>query len=161
MTEETIAKIRRYNSNIEAGGKGVIAFGIWTVIKTFITIILDSGFVQDSIRDVAPEYSDIYLQGTIVVIISVCIMILILNSYVGLCAIRYGRGNRKNKRFVFWTVVLAVIYWVFVVSDLNNIAGFEFREIAELMADLTLLFILADILYSMHMARITVKKEQS
>ena len=159
MTEETKAKIRRYNSNIEMSGRGIIAFGLWTAIKIWINLMVNVDTIKQGM-DSHDEPIDFYLQVVFVTAGVLCISIIIVNVYVGISAIMYGRGNRKKKTFVIWAVILALLSLIFIVLDIINQEDMFDERIAELLADTTTLFILFDMVYSMIMARLTIKREQ-
>lgn len=160
MTEETRAQIRRYNSNIEISGKAVIAFGLWTVAKLFITVVFDINNIRSDIIELLPDQADFLLGITYGLLFAISACILFLNGYVGFSAIRYGRGNRKNKKFVKWAVLLAIITTIFVLIDLKTTDFGDFNRVAEFLADSTLCFIMYDMLLSMKKARSVMKREQ-
>ena len=157
MTEETKAKIRRYNSNIENSGRAAIIFGLWTAIKIVLSVFLNVGNIKAEFGN--DEYINEFVNMVYIVTVALAFALLLLHVYVGFCAIRYGRGNRKKKAFKIWAVLLGVISVFFIITDLGYGTSVEYDEIAEFLADSALLFIMIDLLYSMFMAKITIKRE--
>ncbi|MCR5343870.1 MAG: hypothetical protein K6E70_10975 [Butyrivibrio sp.] len=160
MTEETKAKIRRYNSNIAVSGRGVFAFGVWTAIKTIISVMFNITDIRNQLRDIPQEEIDNTIKLIYITMFVMCLLVLLIHGYVGISAVRYGRGRRKSKKFRIGAVILVFITISFIISDITSAPKAGYVQVAEFVADCTLLFMLIDMLYSMSMARLTVKREQ-
>ena len=158
MTEEIKARLRKYNSNIEISGRGVVAFGLWTAIKVIIRMVFGAEEIRAGL-DVPEAQVDFYMQVIYVTMGFLCVLFMAIHGYVGFCAIRYGRGNRKNKMFLIGALLIAGLSLFFIITDLME-KEITFNTVAELLADCTLFFVMFDMLYSMYMARLTVKKAQ-
>lgn len=108
-------KLRKYQNTLVVVGMGVIAFGIWSVIKT----VMLTAFNKD-------EMAELSAQGTAVEVVfwvMLGIMLAIdlwLRLYVGLAAIQEGRG-KKRKAYITWIFLMAFFSALGVVVGLAAI----------------------------------------
>lgn len=122
MSEDQV-KLRKYEHILAISGAGVIAFGLWSIVKAVIYVILspvsqfsqvftEEDMAQLNIANVGEREADIAL---IVLILFGMVLDVLLRIYVGRRAISEGRFNRK-RRFVY--VVLAFFIAVGMLMQL-------------------------------------------
>ncbi len=146
------AEIRRYQDHMVLSGKGVILLGIWGLFKVlFLQLLLDHG-LDRIIANQDLIGIDINLAKIIFLITFsfLCLIILALHFYIGRSAIKYSKGQKSNNIFITFTA----IYGIFNMSSLT----YYFTEhpedtitdtsVAAFLLDITLIYILFDIIYS-------------
>lgn len=108
------AKIRKNQSHLICSGAAVIAFGLWSIIRISLMRFMDPVSLEEfwKIPDELSREKYYFLVFTILLVLLV--IDLLLRLYIGLSAIREGKGKRK--RIVY--VIVAFLYGlVSVVSD--------------------------------------------
>ena len=108
------AKIRKNQSKLICSGAAVIAFGLWSIVRVFLMRFMDPISLEQfwDAPDNIPQ-EDFYFLIFVVLLVFLVIDLL-LRLYIGLSAIREGKGKRK--RIVY--VVVAFLYGLLsAVSD--------------------------------------------
>lgn len=113
-------QLRKNQNTLVVVGIGVIAFGIWSVIKSVMLTALNT-----------EEMTSLAEQGTMVVVlfwVLLGIMLAIelrLRLYVGLAAINEGRGRKKRKAYIVWAFFMALFSALGVTVGLAAIRSTE------------------------------------
>ena len=92
--------IRRNQNYLIIIGTGTILFGIWSVIKTVMYLVMRRNEFSDLTEQLPegnPQLSALIVTGIVLLILTIN---LLLRLYVGLSAQREGRGEKGNKRYV-------------------------------------------------------------
>ena len=157
MNEDMKAKIRKYKKNLVITGYGFIVIEFWSLIKFAIRIIEEGGF-----RGLMGERADspYYWVMFYLIFSAFFILITFLHLYIGLCSARYGADKSRNWGFI----VAAVLYTGFTVYELPDlvndcIKAYTSSEpittadttFASILLELTILFILIDMISSAFM----------
>ncbi|MCR5590662.1 MAG: hypothetical protein K6F73_03955 [Lachnospiraceae bacterium] len=149
---ENEIKLRRHRNNLAGCGSGFILFGLWSAIKTFMQTMFDKTVLKE-IKD-ATEISseDMFFFNIIVVIILFIIaaFVILLHLYIGAGAIRYSKGKEK-KGFLVLAAITFLAILCMMPSYFNSAKeGLEHIDtiIVSAAADIMVLFILADMFYS-------------
>ncbi len=153
INSESEIKLRRYKSNLAVCGKGYILFGFWSVIKFFLTSFGN----REQINRI---YSESDLQGAdpvIVIIIFIAIMLIMIllimsvHFWIGLGALSLSRGKKKSVLFMVMVGLFMVLnlisipmYFADTPQSAENVSD---TSIAALFVDMTVSFILFDILF--------------
>ncbi len=152
MDEDTKARMRRYNRNIEISGLVVIVYGFWTVIKFLIPVIIGTSKVFQLLEMDPQEYEE---DKWIIFLILVGLFgVMILSHYfLGRMAISYARGKRNKIGFLILAVIILVSTVTFLpeyLTEIQTLKTFEDWDniIAEFMVDMTLIFVLCDMVIS-------------
>ena len=144
-------KLRKYQNTLVVVGMGVIAFGIWSVIKT----VMLTAFNKD-------EMAELSAQGTAVEVVfwvMLGIMLAIdlwLRLYVGLAAIQEGRG-KKRKAYIAWIFLMAFFSALGVLVGLASIGSDEAPATALGTAVVTVIVEATSCVLLVEMARAAVK----
>lgn len=108
------AKIRKHQTTLICSGLAVIAFGLWSVVRSFLLFFFNLSFIRAAATEmVLAEHPE--LSVDLVLVVSAILAILMLGAdlifrlFVGLSALAEGGGKRK--RIVY--VVLSALYLVF------------------------------------------------
>ena len=130
------SKLKKYESILVISGLGVIAFGLWSIIRAGIYYFLypleitdyleqaDIDEMMDAGREAGINLdTDIMATGLTVLLFVVMAIDLLLRVYVGLSARAYGRGRRRRGFYI-------VIVWIMVIFMLITI-GSTVDEYAE------------------------------
>lgn len=111
-------QIRKYENALIISGMGVIAFGLWSIVKTAAYFVFDPANVQKAVQAFNIEESADYTSaiGPIVLvgIFFALVFDLMLRVYVGRSAIRQARG-RGNRIF---SVIVAIILALLLINEM-------------------------------------------
>ncbi len=163
MNEDIKADIRRYRKNLVITGFGFISIELWAVLKFAIRIFEEGGFrkILDS-GDGEVNWFLIYFMITAFIVLTT-----LLHLYIGLSSARYGSG--KSKRWGF--LVAAGLYIGFTVYEFPDLIS-DFLDalskedpfttadtsVASILVELTILFILLDMILSAILLKRAEKK---
>ena len=146
-------RIKRCESNLVISGTWFIVFGLWSILKLLITM----AYRDDGIREMVGEIElDTFLEKVIVVVIVMvfALLILMVHAYIGMKAISYGKGKRKNKFFLFVSGFIAFFTLIGIPSYFSDwheghiISMIDDTKIAAVLVDIALLYILLDMIIS-------------
>ncbi len=146
--------IKKCESNITITGIGVLVFGLWDVLKFIIQTAYGS-------IDIARELSEIELDSeidpiivpliTFFFILFVSLIIIVVHCFIGLRAIGYGRGIKRKWGFLFFAGIIAVMTAIGIPDYFVSRDGRFFIDdtvVAAALVDLTLCYILCDMIFS-------------
>ena len=138
------ATVRRLENNLVTLGTGVIAFGIWSVLKVAFEFFL-GGTVIDA--DV-PEELRGYTPAILIVFWVFTAIELAVRIYIGVSSRADGMRKRKSKAYLVWSIVLMIDLFLTAFIDfyiyafmLNSFA----TTIITLLIDGTSFFITLDL----------------
>ena len=100
INSESRVELRRFCKNLEIAGNGYILFGVWSVVKIFMMLTMNSRIMKDLIDSagVVDRVSEHTMTLILIAIFAVISMvILILHLFIGRSAIKYSRGRKKRK----------------------------------------------------------------
>ncbi len=152
MNSESQIQLRRYTNNLRLDGWGYIFVGIWNVLKLVIVFSMNSHefdrFVDALDLVNADEKMVIPVLSATLALIS--LVILVVHVTVGGAAIRYSKGERKRKGFMYMGIVILLITILGIPSDVMPDGTFKITStgIASVLVDLTACFILFDMILS-------------
>ncbi|MBO4904291.1 MAG: hypothetical protein J5367_03625 [Lachnospiraceae bacterium] len=155
--------LRRYSNNLVIAGRGYILFGFWSVVKVFMMMTMQQELMQKILSSVGS--SELSKEAAIIItVITVSIMglvVLCIHLYIGMAAIRYGKGTKRRRGFVVWGVIISAIMIIDIplyFTD-NSVQTYS-STVASIIVDMTEVFIFSDMLYSSHMLK-RLRKEES
>lgn len=142
--------LRKYSNNLIVAGTGVMAFGIWNVIKSLMMAFLGVDDLRTELLK-ASVGSDInYLVIGYAVFSSVLIIGIVVRGYVGLNARAIGNGKRTPKRFIFISYVLLAAEIISIIGTYimawNAIRLSDADKLVTLAVDLTSVYALIEML---------------
>ena len=121
-------KIRKYHNNLVVSGAGVILFGVWGVIKTFIVAFYST---MEDYNRFARESGN-YILYKIVFIITLllfCAIEMGLRLYIGGNAILEGQGKRRKNKYIVFSIVymiLTIIEILFLIfGNVSSVSSLE------------------------------------
>lgn len=151
MNDERHRQLRHYKKNMEVGGVAMLMFGIWSVIKMLIQSLL--GEKPDFGLEVDRE--DLAIVKVFFILISLSFMLFVFFVYfrIGIGAIKYARGTGKSRRFLIWAVLVLVFTLFSIPLYFTGTIEIETLDVsvASMLVDLTLIFVITDIIRSYYM----------
>ena len=159
-------KLRCYRSSLVTNGIGIITFGLWSIIKFIMSMVMQpinfEDAANDEMADPAAKIIALIIVGAIVVIILA--IIFAVHLYIGLSAYKEGINGKKGSFYLAVAVVMALAICLtmtlyFVPHD--NTEGVTMSNIAAFFIDLTTVVILIDTIYAALMSRKLAKKLES
>ena len=147
-------ELRRYENRLISIGTGIAAFGIWSVIRFIMTLMLDTeetfkrlDFGIDSASEMI-----VFLIITFIVLL----LLFLAHLHIGISARKEGLGGRGKWGYLIFTVIFLLFYLWAVSEDVRNMDEYYngfFDCIIETAIDCTVTITLVEILY----AAITVR----
>lgn len=154
---ETV-KLRRYRASLVTDGIGIITFGLWSIIKIIMTLLMQPFDLQLSDSETISDPTErmlVIVFAVVFVIISVAI-ILGIHMFVGLSAYREGRNGKKGSFYIVAAGLMAIFICLtmtlyFVSTDGGQTVSLT--SIAAFIIDLTTVILLLDMIYAAFMSR--------
>ena len=104
-------RLRKNQSDLVAIGLGVIAFGVWSVIKTVLYVAFHTESVLGSLE------GDKYLILTFWILLGGVLAIgLALRLYIGLSAIAEGKGKKRKAGYIVLSLLMSVLSFVLLAG---------------------------------------------
>ena len=148
----TAAEIRQRRINMTTLGMGVIAFGVWSILKVYLYILVDA--MPLDLTGIPPELAGAIKTFTYVFITFFLLIDLALRLYLGLSARAEGMGKRKGRAYIVLCALLLVgniIAWVMSLFGaahvrMENQSALDFY--VSLLVDFSSTAMLAELLYN-------------
>lgn len=156
--------INRLNHNIYIGGLGVVLLGFWSVLKVAISLTIGSEKISQNDVFLQAKEDELWLYYLIAAVIFLFLSFFVISFHnlIGLNAMRRAKKKKYRKSYIFWAIVLLILdaigipgYIPSIIDDPQNVDS----VIAAILVDLTLLFILADIIVSSYKLKKLESKE--
>ncbi|MBO4267652.1 MAG: hypothetical protein J5910_10750 [Lachnospiraceae bacterium] len=140
-------KLRRYENDLYVSGTGVIILGAWSMIKSFMEILLS----PESYWDIEAE--DPAGRIFLIVFIAICILaflsiLMTMHIYVGLNAARAARGMKHRKGYVAGAIIMLVVTLLSFSAYTDNDPNDLDTTIASFFVDLTTLYVFGAVILS-------------
>lgn len=132
-TDPRLTKLRKNESILVISGFGVIAFGMWSVIRAAIYYFLNpldvANYIQESeldeLMEIGREEGVEVITNNMGTLITVFILTaltvdLLLRVYVGLSARRDGRRLRKSGFYILVVWFMAISMFTSIVTTIDN-----------------------------------------
>jgi len=148
-------ELRRRRINLLTLGAGVIAFGIWSVLKTYLYIMVDPIPME---FDVPEQFQKKALIVAYVMVTVILLFDLGLRSYIGLSARAEGLGKKEGNAYIVVTAMMLIVNiaaWIVYLFLYNYDDGHEalMDYVVSLVVDFTSIVILAQLLYNAILVR--------
>ncbi len=179
-------KLRRYRNNLAMSGAAYIMFGIWAVIEILAEITMDSNSIREmkdafSMEELTDSTVRIFLVVFFLIMFAI---ILAVHLKVGISAIRYSLGKKRSWAFLIFAFLLALISADSIAETIEKVPekmmrvhkalfvanpGIDaikdvLKEYEALLAgvavDLTVIFVLLDMIFSVVMICRLVKLQK-
>lgn len=133
------AQIRKHQTILICSGLAVIGFGLWSIVRTIMFVYLDPLQFSEMFIEQDQVSEELYRAIVIAVLAVLLALDLLFRLYVGLNAIRLGQGQKRKKRFIFFSAAFLIIS---LCSDfsffLSAVRGsFTTEVFASLIVDIT------------------------
>lgn len=109
-------KIRKYQNILVCAGEGSILFGLWAFVRVLMMFTIGEENKQmrrmmeeDGITMLGPEERIVFMLAIAIVIAVFGLSMVLIHLYIGLSAIREGRGTAKKRQFY---LLLCAIFFV-------------------------------------------------
>ncbi len=154
INSESRVGLRHYSRNLEMAGREYILFGVWYVIRIFMSITMNGERWQEFVSTFDIEGLSSFELKIIyaVVFLIFAAVVIVLHFFIGRSAVGYSRGKKKGKGFIIIGVFM-------IISLLTGIPGYFVDEngapvpfdttiLASILVDLTIAFLFFDMIYS-------------
>lgn len=152
-------KLRRYSTSLTISGYGVIAFGLWSIVKTILLSVMHpevAGILPDEETGIS---RDVYIA------LMICIMVLLLGFdlglriYIGLSARAEGNGKKKHITYLVFAAFLLTASLLSLltgldIDDYDSILDF----LVSLLVEITSMAAVLELIYSSVRVRLLRKK---
>ena len=115
------AKIKRYETTLATLGLGVIAFGVWNVVKYLIYFIL--GINDQTAENTGASSIDVTTAYYIIhgIIFALLLIDLALRLIIGLSARSEGLGKKSRKAYIVLSVFIVLLESISVYTDIVSL----------------------------------------
>lgn len=144
--------LRKYRNNLVVTGTGAILFGLWTVVKLNMSILLFPdilGALPTAAREVGMPESALWITMAVILVIAISI-ILGARLFIGINAIAEGKGKKRGYTYL----ILAAILLFSNLKSMPDLFVAQLKEdvglidaIITILVELTSLYNLSDLLY--------------
>lgn len=153
-------KLRRYRNLLIISGTGVIAFGVWSVVKTILFLTLTPDYLRlDDIGDIGEAEMSLVKIFVFVILGVIMAIELLLRLYIGLSARAEGYGKKKR---IVYVVVAAIILVLSLWSIITSFHVSEYDSLLDmavsLLLELTSAAAFFEVIYASYMVRRLQKK---
>lgn len=127
------AKIRRTQDNLFVLGTGVIAFGLWNLLKFAIYFFAAYGEIKQAVGN---EHVVLY----IIVLWGLFLCSLSLWCFVGISARAEGKGKRKRIIYLVFAGIITLAYFCAIVLEIIYLIVYRqriFLMVVSLVIDIT------------------------
>lgn len=111
-------KLRKRETQLADAGMGVILFAVWAVAKVNLFLAM-SGFFLEDVYKIAEENGigrKFFVLLVFVIIAVLLIWQLSTRLYIGICAVREGKGKPQGKAYLVLAAVL-------LITELQSVLG--------------------------------------
>ncbi len=149
MDNEIKKLTKKYESNMIISGRGMLFLGLWSVFKLVVGYIFGADSIIDSQLDL-PEADDVATELILwLIIAATCLVIMFFCLYVGIKAIRYGRGTKRKKGFFVIVAIIGILNIVGIPGYFMEMKASDWDSaIASALVDLTFASMSFDMVYS-------------
>ena len=143
-------ELRRRRSELLTLGYGIIAFGLWSVLKTYLYTWVDPIITE---ADVTVENRTAAVIVAYIMITMVLAVDFGLRLYVGMSARAEGMGKKKGRGYIIVAalmLLISVLLWFLSLGYIQSRAENEslMDYIISMVVDLTSIAILARLVYN-------------
>lgn len=143
-------ELRRRRSELLTLGYGIIAFGLWSVLKTYLYT-----WVDPIIKEIDTE-EQYKMAATILAYVMISIILAAdfgLRLYVGMSARAEGMGKKKGRAYIVVAALMLFISVMLWLASLGFVQSWAEKEalmdyIVSMVVDLTSIAILARLVYN-------------
>lgn len=149
MDNEIKKLTKKYESNMIISGRGMLFLGLWSAFKLVVGFIFGADDIIDSQLDIA-EIDEATTELIVwIIVVATCMVIILLCLYIGINAIRYGRGTKRKKVFLVIAAIIGVLNIVGIPGYFTEISISDWDSaIASALVDLTFASMSFDMVYS-------------
>ncbi|MCR5734754.1 MAG: hypothetical protein K6G22_09140 [Lachnospiraceae bacterium] len=150
MNTKSDIKTRKYRNNIEVSGRATMILGAWFVAKFILSILLGAESLTKLFGFTGLE-PVLYWNLCIALLVVLITLIFLLYIYIGRSAVKYARGQKKNRFFLIITAIFAImniwgIPWYFTMDYYKELS--LSTRVASAFVDISSVFISFDMIFS-------------
>ena len=155
-------EIRRYRSSLIINGRGIIAFGVWSIIKAALMVFTDLSPIKES-ASIPEEYALLFDIIGVVLFVVFSGIVIGFHMYVGLATYHEGSIGKKGSFYLivicFFTIVTIFELDMYLVPDSVSEENL-ITWITSFVIDITKAVILIDTLYVAIRLRLLLKNQE-
>ena len=122
-------ELRRNRDVLRMVGLGIIAFGIWSIVKTIMYLVLEKEKLYSLIRDATATvdgFTDVDTEMvfqliyaiTVIFILILLLFEILIRIYVGRCAIKEAKGGKRGRVYLVLAGVMTLFSVFFLINSL-------------------------------------------
>ncbi len=148
--EKTVeTRLRRLKHNLVIDGTAILAFGIWSVIKSIIYLITEPAAEPAIVPEVIPDVYELVMIFLTVIVMIIMIIDLAMRVFVGLSARSEGKGKKRRYVYLGFTVILILLSILSIYENIRTISSRSVPDVvAAIIVELTALYFMLDLFIS-------------
>lgn len=151
-------KLRRYQNLLTISGLGVIAFSLWSIMKSFLFIFLRNEVFTEALK-MKNVPDDFRVRAILYSIFgSIILFDFLLRLYVGLSARAEGFGKKKGYAYIVVAFLIAIASLFSIVMIFFDIRFTGVTSLMELIVSIIVEITSAVVMIELIAAAFTVKK---
>ena len=155
--DELLIRLRKNQNTLVVVGIGVIAFGIWSIIKG----VLYTAFNLESLLGSTTELTldrwivELVFWGVLGIILAID---LALRLYVGLSAMSEGRGRKKHYVYIVLAILMALLSMISLVATMYSLAMHKSESVSDALVTIVVELTSGITLFEMAVSAVKVKR---
>lgn len=151
-------EIRRYQNTLIIIGTGVIAFGIWSVCRTLISVFINRDDITAMVIEGETGLTSLAVLITFYVFMLIYLVLdLALRFFVGFSARQEGKGVKKGKAYLIAAAFIIAGSVINLVISVSLFAGGD-TSLIEFLVTLIVEFTSAVTVFEMIAASVKLRK---
>ena len=145
MNDENEILLRKYADSIRIAGIGIIAIGIWSVIRLLLLTMFRTGEFVGVIEKSLNES----MRGLFWYMLILALLIdLAFRGYIAKCALSEAKGNKKGYLYLVFAGLLAIVSICSIIYYLFTVPNSYVELAANLLMESTALVIALELIHS-------------
>lgn len=144
-------QLRKQQNLLVESGKGVILFGIWTIVIVNMYLAMSSEFAQEwkAAIQIAQVDESLFTIGLWIFIRLVLVADILFRLYIGFSAVAEGEGRKKGYGYIVLCAAMFVFnvqsFWIMYGSGLGHIT---ITNVMGLLMHAASLYVMVELLIS-------------
>ncbi len=151
------SELRKYRKDLTVAGNALLWFGVWSVIKTYLTVMLNEDLAKLITEQLNPaQLNEAYAMLQAMTILTGVVFLVHFLIYRG--SQKEGHGQKTGPFYLVLAFVFFAACLISIILTLFHVTGIQENPVVSILLDVTTAGISADILFNgIHCRRLAQK----